>query len=140
MIGKKLKNLQDLTLNSTSITGKGFVFLAENLSKLQKLNVCKCLISDKALIEGAMSLGNLDNLVFGCERISDKGLEKAVPYLTGLIQLTLYSSNRVTLKGLEIIVNGLPNLNYLMIGKCRQLPSALVTPRLERIGLEFLAF
>lgn len=103
------------------MTDKGFVYICKHLPRLLSLGVEGCQITDRGLSEGALELGNLEELDLGSKLITDAGVVTMVKYLIGLTDLTLVCCLSITEACIEAILNRLPSLTHLGIEGCVQI-------------------
>jgi serine/threonine protein kinase len=125
-------NLEELRLSNTRITPAGLKFL-EKMPSLKILLVGRNSIGD-AGARAVSKLTKLEHLSLESTNLTNEGL-KEILSLKNLTNLDLHGNNQLSNSSLDIL-NQLPNLRSLHIGKCGISKSALNKFRESHPGLK----
>ncbi|KAF9613481.1 hypothetical protein IFM89_008328 [Coptis chinensis] len=149
-IGRGCPSLKTLSLwNVSSICDEGLIEIAKGCSKLEKLDLCQCPISNKGLLAIAENCPNLSTLTLeGCSSIGNEGLQAIGKSCLNLQSLSikdcplvgdqgigsLVSSASYTLKKVKLQALDITDLSLAVVGHYGRAITDLVLMGLQKVS------
>ena len=136
----KFEKLTELCLaDCTYLSDNAIVALANSAKNLTSLDLSFCCaLSDTATEVVALGLPKLRELrlAFCGSAVSDNSLESIALHLTELVGLSVRGCVRVTGRGVDNVLNGCTQLDWLDVSQCRNLEGWLISGGVSRWGFD----